>query len=80
MKMPKMVTPARPSALSPARRGGVAILVVLGCENAKMVTPAIAPKTRHPHNTERPADACRWCSYVLKLLMCPAAAAETLSW
>ena len=35
-----MVTPARPSALSPARRGGVAILVVLGCENAKMVTPA----------------------------------------
>ena len=36
----KMVTPARPSALSPARRGGVAILVVSGCENAKMVTPA----------------------------------------
>ena len=28
------------SPLSPARRGGVAILVVLSCENAKMVTPA----------------------------------------
>ena len=28
------------SPLSAARRGGVAILVVLGCENAKMVTPA----------------------------------------